>query len=509
MNEPEEAAKQEVSNQVSPAASRLTRWEDRLRRWGNQPLSAEGDPSQGAGFVFTTRARLALLAAFALLVMMRLPLAWVHGRFLDEEASIFLAYAWHRPAGEALWHSFGGYLNLGATASTLLLERLVRWGIWPLELAPYLTMTIALLFQLVPAALILFGRARFLANRLAVIAALLILATSPMTEEVFFNVLHIQFHLALAAALVLALEPPTSTAGRLGCWAILFFAPLCGPAAIVLLPFFALRCWLEQDRARLVQTAVLIAGASVQLLVFFTPSPVRGGFVDPATLSAILFERLVAMPVFGAGLANFLGTMTYSNYGKGGFIWLIDVVAAIACLGALVIAALRKRSDAASWLIVPGLAIAVVSFGGGMLVSRNADWFSVGAGERYNFLPVVLLGLGLIALTVREGRKWRVWYNLCLLSLLSGAITFAFPVKEVARGPAWSDEVAKWHRNHSHVLVVWPSVWAADLSDNNLPCHQPKIGPVGWTDPSYCESFWLMRVGGADIWARQHARRTD
>lgn len=60
------------------------------------------------------------LALFVLIVMVRLPMAWVQGRFLGEEGTVFFAYAWHHSAGDALWRSFGGYLNLGANAFTLL-----------------------------------------------------------------------------------------------------------------------------------------------------------------------------------------------------------------------------------------------------------------------------------------------------------------------------------------------------------------------------------------------------
>lgn len=66
----------------------------------NERRRGDGDragPGAGARTVFGPRQRWALLAAFALLVALRLPAAWAHGRFQDEEATVFLAYAWHRP----------------------------------------------------------------------------------------------------------------------------------------------------------------------------------------------------------------------------------------------------------------------------------------------------------------------------------------------------------------------------------------------------------------------------
>jgi hypothetical protein len=462
---------------------------------GRSPLTAGDQGTVGAGSVFTGWERLALLMGFALLVIFRLPHAWAQGRFLDEEGSIFFAYAWHRPAVEALFRPFGGYLNIGATGTTLLAARLVRAGYLPLEYAPYLTMVTALLFQLLPAALILTGRGRWLANRWAVLASLLILAVCPKTEEVFVNVLHIQFHLALCAALILALEIPRSRVARIGYGIMLLLAPLCGPGAIVLLPFFALRSLIDRDPARLAQTAVFAAGTALQMLLFFSPSPVRGHFLDPATLASIMFVRVAALPFCSASLANGLGRWIHASYSAGGVGWWAAVAGSMAYFGALIGLAIRDRRDAAIWLIVPGLAIAAASFGGGMIAADPREWFSVGSGERYNFLPLVLLSLGLVALAMRPGGRYRrVCVGLCFLMLALGAIAYPKPLKELSQGPAWSDEVAAWRRNHDYPLLVWPKAWSADLSDHDRPCSPLKLNGGASSDPSYCESVWLARV---------------
>lgn len=444
-------------------------------------------------------ARLALLAAFAILVMLRLPLAWRSGRFLDEEGTIFFAYAWHHPAWAALWRSFGGYLNLAANGFTLIAARLVQAGVLPLELAPYLTMTIALAFQTIPAALLLFGRGLWLANRWAVIAALLVLTASPMTEEVFYNVLHIQLHLALAAALILALDPPRGRAGQAVCGAILVLGPLCGPAAIILLPFFALRSLVERDPARLVQTLTLGAGAAVQLLVFFAPSPVRGHLLDPGSLGAVLFVRMVAMPLSNSVVASLLADRIYENWIGGGIGWWLAPAALCAYFGALVRLALRDRRDAAVWLIVPGLAMGAISFGGGMIITHTYDWFGLGAGQRYNFIPLVLVGLGLIALARRlAGRAQRVVAYLCVFTLVSGATTFAFPIAELRKGPIWRDQVAAWRGDHNQLLRSWPRSWRVDLSDRDRPCLARMAAPRPTGEPIYCENPWLMRVANPE-----------
>ena len=379
----------------------------RLRRWGVTQISGAGDLSVGAALVFSGRQRLILLAGFAILLIMRMPTAWLHGRFFGEEGTIFLAFAWHRPASVALWRSFAGYLNLGANASTLAAVKLVRAGMLPLTLAPHFTMAIALLFQLVPAILILTGRGQWLANRWAVIACLLFIAGSPLTEEVFANVLHIQLHLALAAALILALDIPDSRLARVAYWVPLLLAPLCGPGAIILLPLFALRTLSDRNAARLAQTLTLAVGAAAQMLLFYARSPVRGHLLDPATLANLLFVRLAALPYGSVLLARLVGYIDYMAYLHGGFGWWYMTGVSLAYFGWLARTALRGGFDAAFWLVLAGLMLAAVSFDAGMLQIDPSQWFNVGGAERYNFLPLTLISMGLVALVMRGHTNYR------------------------------------------------------------------------------------------------------
>lgn len=454
------------------------------------PGTTAGDPAPGARAVLTRAQRLLLLLGFALLVVFRLPHAWVEGRFLDEEATVFLAHAWHRPWLDALFRSFAGYLNLAANAATLLAVALERRDILPLERAPYLTMTLALAVQLLPAILLLTGWASWLARRAAVIAALLIVVVTPATEEVFLNVLHIQFHLALCAALILALDTPERRAARIGYAILLFAAPLCGPGAIVVAPLFAARALVDRDRERLKQFGALAAGAAVQLLFFYGASPMRGHLLDPGTIAAIMSVRLIALPLLNSGSANRIGAAIHASQMAGGVGWWGAAAVAVALFGLLIWVATRRR-DAAIWLVLSALAIATVSFGVGIIFLDRSDLFKVNAGERYNFLPVVLLGLALVVLAMRRTRGWRAYAAPVLLLLLSGAIRYPVPSPEFDRGPSWPAEVASWRRDPRHPLAVWPRPWVTDLSDDPRPC--PPVGPdpARSTAPRWCESGWV------------------
>lgn len=496
----------EIPAATGPAASERPLPEARAKAWGARLLPG-ADAAAGAGAVFTRGQRLALLALFLLLAMLRLPEVWRHGRLLGEEGAIFFAYAWHRPAGEALWRSFASYLNLGANGATLLLARLVRGGAVPLEFAPYVTQAIATGFQAVPALLVLGGRGRWLANRWAVIGALLIMVVSPTVEEVFANSMHIGYHLALAAGLIVALDVPAGRAGRFACLALLGLGPLCGPGAILVLPVFVLRWLADRDRARLMQLLALAGGAAVQMLWFYSQSPMRSQLLDPVSLANILFLRLAVAPYLSAPVSMAIGQAAFAAWRDGGGLWWGLSAAAFAWLGLLGWLALSRR-DAACWLIVAGLAIGVASFGAGMLLIDPSQWFSVKSAERYNFLPMVLIGLGMVAVAMR-GEPLQGWLatRLVLLTLVSGALTFAMPADSVGAGPAWREEVGAWRRNHDYRLRGWPGHWAIDLSDRSRPCSPLRGDRDILTDPAYCETSWaaLVRADSRRGWSWMNA----
>lgn len=480
----------------------LSRASDGWKSWRARSWRANQGTGVGAAQVFSRSQRLVLFAIFAALVVFRLREAWLYGRFFGEEGTIFFAYAWHRPAGEALWRSFAGYLNLGANGSTLLAAQLVKADVLSLERAPYLTMAIATAFQSIPGALILTGRSAWLESRWAVIASLLIIATAPMTEEVFANVLHIQFHLALCTALVLAFDVPHSRLGRLLYCLPLALAPLCGPGAIVLLPLFALRAVVDKDWNRVVQTIVLGAASALQLLVFYESSPLRGHLLDPATLANILFVRLAALPYFSAPVAKIYGFKVYNQMLEGGLIWWAMTAVAFAYfVSILALASRPKASGSAFWLITSGLAIGAVSFGAGMLPVNPMHWFNMGASQRYNFLPLTLLGFGLVALIHCTDKLVRATLvALSVLTVASGALTYATPIMDVRIGPDWRTQVAVWRREPRYLLAGWPTQWPIDLSSSSTPCAQTDVASRSSQEPTYCESRWAEFVlAGGDV----------
>ncbi len=447
---------------------------------------ADAGPPRGPAFSGWTAA--ALLMGLALLLALRLPGAWAEGRFQDEEATIFLAFAWNYPWHEALWRPFGGYLNLPVNAVTLGLARLVQHGLLPLEAAPYVTMISGLLAQLTVAAILLRACSHAFAGRTAVLAALLYLAIAPLTEEVWLNAMHIQFHLALATALLLAVAPATGRAGRIGEGALLILAPLSGPGAIVFLPLFAARAAFDRDRARWRQAGLLGAGAAIQLLFFYSSGAGRGAALDPVSAVAALGLRTIGLAFLGVQQAKKLGSTAGDQFLAGDIPWTTAIVAGI-IFAALLFAALRRR-DEALWLFLSAIAAGLVSVTFGIATRFPDDAFLVRSGPRYNYLPIMLFFWGVLALVARPAfrGRWAARAGVAVM-LVVGLYYYPKPRAAYAQGPGWRAEVKAWRADSTYALAVWPQPWRADFSGTGKPC--PPLGSIMKPGiPRYCAVSW-------------------
>ena len=104
---------------------------------------------------------------------------------------------WPRPCFQ---HT--GYLDLVASFTMLLATRLVA-----LEHAPMVSLGVSLCVQVLPGLLLATGGVRAMRNPWCLGAALLILATVPLAEEVWLSPITSQYHLIVAVGIVLASEP--------------------------------------------------------------------------------------------------------------------------------------------------------------------------------------------------------------------------------------------------------------------------------------------------------------
>ena len=401
----------------------------------------------------------AILTLFALVVCLRMPEIVLHGRFWAEEGTHFFVTAWQEPPLRAILTPYGGYLNLAASGGTVL----ARWTL-PLADAPYVTIGIALVFQLLPPLVVLTASDAWLRSlRVRTLAVLLILF-SANSDEIWLQTLHCQFELTLAAALVLALDMPRPGSAAFA-WRLvpLALAPLCGPGAFALVPLFFLRALFERSAGRVLEAGVIAVAALIQFFGFFSVLPGRSNALHPVLYLCMLTVRHLAAPLLGMAHADTVAGGIRAELAASRFP-VTAVLLPLLAFGALGIAAIAggRRRPAALWLLAAAAAVSLLSSYGA--ISQGPDMINPSFGERYVFVPQVLLSLGILALAATVvGPRAEIFGFVALWLLVIGASGYFFPWGFIADGPDWQTQVAAWRHDPARPLQVWPAPWTIHL----------------------------------------------
>jgi len=353
------------------------------------------------------------------------------------------------PWDQALLMPYAGYLNLMANLGTVLARHLA-----PLWAAPYVTTTIGLFIQCIPAALIVTSRANWLRYRGVIAAALLMIAIMGFSISISLTTLGSQFYLALAVALILAFEPQSGAVGVLQYFALLV-APLSGPASWALLPLFALRAAVDRSRARALQTCVLFAGVMLQVIFFYRATPMRYVGISPTLFGAVVLANHVIGPFIQGHLDAAVRSAIAASFSEaGGPLWPLAVVAV---LGVAVFAALARLADKGPlWMFSAGVALMTISYFGAL----GTKFVLLFDGGRYAFASQVLFELCLLNWCVIQRGSMRFWSR-CAFAwiIVIGFMQYRF----VQLGPPWRPEVRKWEQNNSYAMKIWPPGWTMSL----------------------------------------------
>jgi hypothetical protein len=393
---------------------------------------------------------------FAVLICIRLPGPLIHERLWAEEGATFYENAANMPWLRALLTSWGGYLNLVANTAPILARHLVR-----LEYVPWITTSVGLIFQCFPALILAFSRDPWLDPPLIRIAALLLIATAPLTEEVYLQTLHSQFHLALSCALILALEIPRRR------WdvfygAILFLAPLCGPAACLLVPLFCARAVFDRSKSRAVQALIVGLGAALQFFLFYQHQSIRSGGVGPILLLCIVYLKHIVAPLLGRDIGQQVSVNLRAQIAAGLFPWQ-PVIMTITSFLLMAVAVWRRGQAAAIWMFLYACLLTPIAYYGALVGGRLL--LLQGNGTRYTFVPEALSALALLGIASGHLRpeRWAARAMVVWL-LVIGFIDVGTPSPFINTGPNWLHEVALWRADPAHRIALWPSPWSMTIA---------------------------------------------
>jgi hypothetical protein len=344
-------------------------------------------------------------------------------------------------------------------------------------------MLFALAVQALPVALLLFCRLPSPATRFFRLSAIALLLVVQPNQAVWLNTINSQFHLCVAAAVILISEPPSRAwaAARL---CILGLAGLTGVVSCLLLPFFVVEYFLARRGHRLQEIVVLAAASIVQGAAVLS-GPGRGAPGDFGLLAMTLLTKQWILPVLGSGAADAFGAYARENRL---YEHLVPAILALIPWAAVGAGAILWGGRQARLLLAASVSIASVSFlqsvdagSPGWLVGHLS---ALGAG-RYYFAPNVLLAFALL-LSPRTGppsraggsRPFRVVCLAVMIAIFAlGSIDFAASRKRhkwFFSGPSWPAEVEKWREGGEGALRIWPRPWTMELPAIQGP--DPRAG---------------------------------
>lgn len=348
----------------------------------------------------------------------------------------------------------------------------VSHALVPLEWIPVLTTLAALLAQLIPYAIILFGRL-VIAHRLTDrIALCIILILTPLSDENWLTVTNSQFHFSMGAALLLfEFNRKTHHHER---WKRLYLLAggLTSVATCMLAPVYLLAGWLRKDRTTLHRGFLLTACAVFQVgvlcLVYFYPhadistvsyaAPSSREFPSPAMLGGVLWAQTVGLTFAGKDLCilstRYLlwaidsgSSMKFTAYG------MIFLAGSIGLAAAVMRLASRRY-----WatLFLSFLVLAVIPSIAG--IGPKWHYLNFGWNQRYYYVPNALLLISAWfafrshlkgSIMIRYGLLWCLCAGL-FTGIAQWKYTYGLPNR-----PDWREEVSKWRADCTYRPKVW------------------------------------------------------
>jgi hypothetical protein len=418
--------------------------------------------------------RVYFLLAYAVLIVMKMPQILLKGRFWAEEGAVYFINARTQSGLDALFAVHTGYLNLPASIATLLAARVV-----PLDHAPWVSTGFAMLIQLCPPVLLVTSGILWLQRPWAIGVALLMTLIIPTSGELWLNSITSQFHLALCAALILAM-PKTQGVLSVFRGGVLLFAGFSGPGSAFLTPLFFARAYFDPSRYRIVQSFLLGLASMIQLfIVLIYPEPGRTYGTGIQLLALIIYEKNILIPFLGFDLTNVFAQDLANDFKAGHALWGPTIIG-LTAIAMMIGGAWRSRNMEVKWLLACGLVIMVIAYCGAL--GQHVHLLDVGFGGRYSDIPSVLFGLTLFGIVqnARGFLRWSTAMLVCWLlwTGLDGYFEYRLPF---ADGPSWQTNLAKWRSDPGYRIQFWPDdpLWLWYMLPSSSCVSDPRICPDG------------------------------
>jgi hypothetical protein len=376
---------------------------------------------------------MAVLAAAILLL--RRPDALLRPQFKAEDGVIFFNDAYEQGPG-CLLAPYAGYLHtVPRIVACLAMAFDPAW-------APAFYALASLLVQLSVIAVLFSPRVDLPAKPWLALALVL----APHTGEVFVNLTNAQWPLAMVLVLMLIARDPDTPGQSLADMLTVTLSGLTGPFIVFLMPLFAGRAMKRRSVASvlLALLAGLIAGVQLAFLARERAALVLQGSADPWRFLGILSARLYGTFFGGYGIPHFTATL--------GWVVLGGAITAVLAWRAFRPGpwAGARRLLAGAWvcLVVP---VGIKFFRDAEIISYPVN------GDRYFYLPHVLLAWMIVLECARAKGSWRILAAVPLVVALAANLPSfrAAPLTDYA----WPRQVQAIREGRAFAIPINPVGW--------------------------------------------------
>lgn len=424
------------------------------------------------------------LLAYAAAVVLRAPQLLYPGRFWAEEGSMYFAGAFAGSGSASFFTPYAGYYLFPANLAAAIAANAVT-----LEFAPIVTAAVALLVQLLPAALILFLPIKPLSGALSKAAALALVLFAPPSQEIWLSSTNTQWHLCVCAGLVLVSAPTTGSTWSLCQNGLLLVSGLSGIPANLLSPFFWLSAWREKSRSRAWQAAVLTATSMLQAVIVLispgfglAPAGLHGSrsmCFDPKVISHAILSKDILLPATGTEFTSRVMRPLALSLAEGrDALW--PTALALAVFALLFFLAAKSGLWEAVFLLASALVLAAIGCAASVEAANTRlhvlSHLSALGAQRYYYAPNVFIALSILMCASRAGgMHWaakRIFFLAACWLILVGGREYPGSRKDCKwffSGPEWQSEVAQWRADRSRAIRIWPEGWTLVLKEKRHP----------------------------------------
>ena len=345
---------------------------------------------------------LLVLSLTAIILFIRKTDALVNPQFWAEDGRLFFMEQYYNGAS-ALFQDYAGYLHLIPRLIALIADSFFPYSLTPAvySYSSFLITIIVVLSIFSP---------RFQINDKPLVA-LTITLIPHYTNEVFVNLANLQWILSIMLILVLLKENPAPKYGNviaqyLGDLTIIILCGLTGPFIILLIPFFGWRCFKE----RKLYNSLIFINVVIISLVQLSSIASLPSHSQPIDFNLEAYSKIIGYRIIGNLFLEPKIPYGISHYALS-FLYISIVVLAIHH-------AYYKKDRFTALAIGVSMVFFLATLY--LFKSKPEVLIDPGIGQRYFYVPFVMLTWTIIAL-LKKQTKWRnILLTLILISSLIG-----------------------------------------------------------------------------------------